>query len=96
MNHNDEINEIRGFTDLSKGNNLLHKDDIFDLDKIPMDVLVNGYTSYNQYIPKSDFQENNIIEGIDVDINRRVTMTDEHENLVDTSFSNNPTVFKVS
>lgn len=94
MNHNDEINEIRGFIDLSKDKKLPHNYDIFDLDKIPMDVLDKGYTSYSQYIPKSDIQENNIIEGIDVDINRRVTMTDEHENLVDTSFSNNPTVLK--
>lgn len=31
-------------------------------------------------------------EGIDVDVNRNVTMTDKHENLIDTSIENNPTV----
>lgn len=33
-----------------------------------------------------------INEGIDVDINRNVKMTDKHERLVDTSIENNPTV----
>lgn len=31
-----------------------------------------------------------INEGVDIDVNRNVTMTDKHENLVDTSISNNP------
>ena len=33
-----------------------------------------------------------IIEGIDVDLDGNVTITDKHECLVDTSVSNNPTV----
>ena len=33
-----------------------------------------------------------LAEGIDVDANRNITMTDKHENLIDTSIENNPTL----
>ena len=35
---------------------------------------------------------NRVLEGIDVDSQRNVMVTDKHENLVDTSIENNPTV----
>ena len=41
---------------------------------------------------KQSVKEILLMEGIDVDANRNITMTDKHENLIDTSVENNPTL----